>query len=37
MVARPTQQASAKRDPDGDRLNSLRELRLRTRPRRADT
>ena len=28
---------SAKRDPDGDRLNNRRELRLRTHPRRADT
>src|SRR5512132_3380530 len=28
---------SAKRDPDRDRLNNLRELRLRTHPRRADT
>jgi Glycosyl hydrolases family 16/Bacterial TSP3 repeat len=28
---------SAKRDPDRDRLNNLRELRLRTHPRRSDT
>jgi beta-glucanase (GH16 family) len=28
---------SAKLDPDGDRLNNRRELRLRTHPRRADT
>src|SRR5215218_202834 len=28
---------SAKRDPDADRLNNRRELRLRTHPRRADT
>ena len=28
---------SAERDPDRDRLSNLRELRLRTHPRRADT
>ena len=32
-----TTSPSAKRDPDGDRLNNRRELRLRTHPRRADT
>ena len=32
-----TTRPSARRDPDGDRLNNRRELRLRTHPRRADT
>ena len=32
-----TTRPSAKRDPDSDRLNNRRELRLRTHPRRADT
>jgi hypothetical protein len=32
-----TTRPSAKRDPDGDRLNNRRELQLRTHPRRADT
>lgn len=32
-----TSAPSARRDPDGDRLRNLRELRLRTHPRRADT
>jgi Glycosyl hydrolases family 16/Bacterial TSP3 repeat len=32
-----TTRPSAQRDPDRDRLNNLRELRLRTHPRRADT
>jgi Glycosyl hydrolases family 16/Bacterial TSP3 repeat len=32
-----TTRPSARRDPDSDRLNNRRELRLRTHPRRADT
>jgi beta-glucanase (GH16 family) len=32
-----TTRPSAKRDPDGDHLSNIRELRLRTHPRRADT
>jgi Bacterial TSP3 repeat/Clostridial binary toxin B/anthrax toxin PA Ca-binding domain len=32
-----TSKASAKHDPDGDRLSNRRELRLRTHPRRTDT
>jgi beta-glucanase (GH16 family) len=32
-----TTRPSATRDPDGDRLNNRRELRLRTHPRRGDT